>query len=652
MNFSALLKAVGIKLCRRFRVRSMSLTKSYISVFLCFALALTFTFSWFSIHDGAEIVSENFFLESAASMRANQGIQISSNISINDFKLDEATSFDGRNMFFPAEGYFTTTTANMKFRDGNVGDRNVRYVYKDFTLSNSSSKTNVFIKGYKIQIGDQTYQDEIEIKYENGKPKFQIFPLDCPLRIAFIDDSNAAPKMIDPAARVKEFAKSTNAVDTIDSSGTPTTQTTDPESFSSFYYPNGKPLFTLNPNEKKRCTMVVWLEGTTGDCDSYIGKTISVDVDIESNFDDFETISFIDYTIGDGGEENVTFNDGTISSNTAARWIGQNQIVAMSYEDTVEDQNHQFRYKTVILDYIGTEGSGDNIKVIYRGLIRKDAVTKISFYRLGKDTQTLSDGRTVKGMVYNAWHTMADINTMINSDISNWREVQKNQPLVGGSYQTGDNRKQLQESRVVRKTVDGGTEDVRSVEYTARRGNGYGNLSDNGNKYAHVGDNASNPLRTTEEKMEHWLAPCIGYWDYDPVSGGSTPSTGTTYTVNISVNTTDFPYVETETSLSSGASTMWMTLKKPNSDDVLEVQLDKPNGATNRFTKDGYKLEKDTEITKMYLKRPDNSKENFDIGAMGSSYPYTATTYKFTNNNNPTFNLRSNGSNNKIMIPQ
>ena len=34
MNFSALLKAVGIKLCRRFRVRSMSLTKSYISVFL------------------------------------------------------------------------------------------------------------------------------------------------------------------------------------------------------------------------------------------------------------------------------------------------------------------------------------------------------------------------------------------------------------------------------------------------------------------------------------------------------------------------------------------------------------------------------------------------------------------------------------------
>ena len=116
---------------------------------------------------------ENFFLESAASMRANQGIQISSNISINDFKLDEATSFDGRNMFFPAEGYFTTTTANMKFRDGNVGDRNVRYVYKDFTLSNSSSKTNVFIKGYKIQIGDQTYQDEIEIKYENGKPKFK-----------------------------------------------------------------------------------------------------------------------------------------------------------------------------------------------------------------------------------------------------------------------------------------------------------------------------------------------------------------------------------------------------------------------------------------------------------------------------------------------
>lgn len=142
----------------------------------------------------------------------------------------------------------------------------------------------------------------------------------------------------------------------------------------------------------------------------------------------------------------------------------------------------------------------------------------------------------------------------------------------------------------------------------------------------------------------------IGYWDYDPDSGGSTPSTGTTYTVNISVNTTDFPYIETQTSQSSNAPTMWMTLKKPDG-NVIEVQLDKPAGATNRFTKDGYKLEKNTEITKMYLKYS-NYQENFDIGAMGSSYPYTATTYKFTNNNNPTFNLRSNGSNHKIMIPQ
>lgn len=602
MDYKDFLRAVGIKTSRRFRVGTKGLLKSYISIFLVLVLILSTTVAWFTVNDQAGVDSDNFLLESASSMRTNKGLQISNNIVINNFKLDEATSMDGRNMFFPTTGSFSAETAQMKFREGNVGDRNVRYVYKDFTLSSGSGKTDVFVKGYTITIGDAVYKDEIEIQYNaSNKPILQIFPPDCPLRIAFIADSAKEPVIIDPAARVKSFAKNTDAVETIDTSGTPTTQTTDLDSFSSYYYPNGKPLYVIENNEKLNCTMVVWLEGTTGDCDQYVGKTMSIDVDIESNFEDFETITFLDDTIGD-------------DDTSVTHWIGTDTILAMQYLDPDEDMYGVRRYKTVIMKYIDTVDGCPR----YQGAIKASAVTNISFFRLN-NTAT-ADVR--KDTIFNSWHTKPLVNDMLTDRAKEWREKQVAQPYVNGEYQTGDNKKLLQESREVQK----GDEVIRSIVYTARHGNGYGSVN-----------------HSADDRYEKWLSPCVGYWEYAAEDGGSSggQQEATSYQVNISLNTNDFSYIESQASLSGAEQAkIYIRLVKP--DNSTEDVLMNHKGS-NRFTKDGYTVQKNTRIQSFVLKYGNNTNANEEWMVSGG--------YTFTKSDNPTFNLKS-PSGTKIAVKQ
>ena len=69
-----------------------------------------------------------FSLESSAALRVNDGQEdLSNHLVVKNFKLEEASSVDGRNMFFPSEGNFKDSTSAMKFREGTAGDRNKTY---------------------------------------------------------------------------------------------------------------------------------------------------------------------------------------------------------------------------------------------------------------------------------------------------------------------------------------------------------------------------------------------------------------------------------------------------------------------------------------------------------------------------------------------
>lgn len=409
---------------------------SYVSLFLVFTLVLVTTVAWFTVKDTASINSQVFSLESSAALRVNDGQEdLSNHLVVKDFKLEEASSVDGRNMFFPSEGNFKDSTSAMKFREGTAGDRNKTYVYKDFKLNADSDMTNVYVKGYNITIvsadgktvlGKFDGSTEI-IRDDKGVPVNQKVYDPCPLRLAFITDSSKTPTVIDPSALIDEHAKNYNAVSSTNMDGSPATKLSSCKTFSDFYFYSGESLFTLLGQKPLDVTLVAWFEGAYEDqsvYDKYAGASVTIDVELESNYNDMEAITFIDKTRGDKGE------------NTP--WIKTDDcIVTMQYKDTDTTQ------KTVVMKYLGSV-DGYNT---WTAALPKDVTTDISFFRFS----------TTNNIIYNSWHTKENVNGELSPTAQNW--IKNDEDLYP-----------LQESRIVNGN--------RSLVYTAKRGNGYGKTDD------------------------------------------------------------------------------------------------------------------------------------------------------------------------------
>lgn len=409
---------------------------SYVSLFLVFTLVLVTTMAWFTVKDRASINSQPFSLESSAALRVNDGQEdLSNHLVVKGFKLEEASSVDGRNMFFPSEGNFKDSTSAMKFREGTAGDRNKTYVYKDFKLNADSDMTNVYVKGYNITIvsadgktvlGKFDGSTEI-IRDDKGVPVNQKVYDPCPLRLAFITDSSKTPTVIDPSALIDEHAKNYNAVSSTNMDGSPATKLSSCKTFSDFYFYSGESLFTLLGQKPLDVTLVAWFEGAYEDqsvYDKYAGASVTIDVELESNYNDMEAITFIDKTRGDKGE------------NTP--WIKTDDcIVTMQYKDTDTTQ------KTVVMKYLGSV-DGYNT---WTAALPKDVTTDISFFRFS----------TTNNIIYNSWHTKENVNGELSPTAQGW--IVNNEDLYP-----------LQESRIVNGN--------RSLVYTAKRGNGYGKTDD------------------------------------------------------------------------------------------------------------------------------------------------------------------------------
>ena len=445
---------------------------SYVSLFLVFTLVLVTTVAWFTVKDTASINSQAFSLESSAALRVNDGQEdLSNHLVVKDFKLEEASSVDGRNMFFPSEGNFKDSTSAMKFREGTAGDRNKTYVYKDFKLNADSDMTNVYIKGYNITItsadgnvlGKFDGSTEI-IRDDKGVPVDQKVYDPCPLRLAFITDSSKTPVVIDPSALIDAHAKNFNAVSSTNMNGSPATKLSSCKTFSDFYFYSGESLFTLLGQKPLDVTLVAWFEGAYEDqsvYDKYAGASVTIDVELESNYNDMEAITFIDKTRGDDGNEKP--------------WIKTDDcIVTMQYKDTDTTQ------KTVVMKDLG-EVNGYNT---WTAALPKDVTTDISFFRFS----------TTNNIIYNSWHTKKDVNGELSPTAQGWIDDNvDNKDLYP-----------LQENRIVNGN--------RSLVYTARRGNGYSKTDNTAQR----------------------LSPCIGYWDYSPggstvettVPSATTPTSG------------------------------------------------------------------------------------------------------------------------------
>lgn len=482
-------------------------TTSYVALFLVLSIFAVSTFSWFTIRDTATIDSDTFSLESAAGMRVNKGEEIRNTITVKQAKLKEASSVDGRNMFFPVDrGYGdkgqSVDTSEMKFREGTVGDKNNGYIYSDFTLTGQTGgQVEVYVKSYKVEVKNkntgntEVYDGATHITVDDKKKPltYLAYQNPCPIRIAFIRNSAEASTVIDPTAIIDSYADECQAVSSVNSLGSATTAKAKGRSFSDYYFGTGAPLFTLDGLKSQNITMVAWLEATGENCDAYVDQDVSITVELESNWKDMEYVTFVDNTVGDNGGP--------------TKWVGNDGcFLVMTYYD----ENFQ-NPKSVVMSASKTQvKDGKTQPIEWIAYLPKDKKTNISFMRYSKVKENIKlDGTNeVKvGRIYNVWHTTADVNAWIEANNSgkgvnayNWsHDINKEKGLQ--TYRTEDG------------TANGKIENT----YYAVHGNGYGSTT------------------TVAENV----APCIGYWGtkYPKSSGGSVepttteqlPTTGETY---------------------------------------------------------------------------------------------------------------------------
>lgn len=481
-------------------------TTSYVALFLVLSIFAVSTFSWFTIRDTATIDSDPFSLESAAGMRVNKGEEIRNTITVKQAKLKEASSVDGRNMFFPVDrGYGdkgqSVDTSEMKFREGTVGDKNNGYIYGDFTLTGQTGgQVEVYVKSYKVEVKNkntgntEVYDGATHITVDgNSKPStYLAYQNPCPIRIAFIRNSAEASTVIDPTAIIDNYADECQAVSSVNSLGSATTTKARGRSFSDYYFGTGAPLFTLDGLKSQNITMVAWLEATGENCDAYEGQDVSITVELESNWKDMEYVTFVDKTKGDADND----------ENTELRWVGNaGCFLVMTYYD-----ENFANPKSVVMSESKSDG---NKPIEWIAYLPKDKITNISFMRYSKVKEKIKlDGTNdvEVGRIYNVWHTTADVNTWIAANKSgNGKKAY--------DWSLDINKNGLQTYRTDDGTATGNKENT----YYAVHGNGYGDTP------------------TVAENV----APCIGYWGtkYANSSGGSVepttteqlPITGETY---------------------------------------------------------------------------------------------------------------------------
>lgn len=477
---------------------------SYISLFLIVMVLIGTTVSWFTVQDTANLKSDVMVFNSGTGLRVNDGEDITNHITIKDFKLDETSSVDGRNIFLPNGKLQSGVTGNMLYREATASDKNNKFMYADFKLKGESAGSiPVYIKSYKITIGDEVYDGSTEIHYTDEDTKLlpkqiQTHPK-CPLRIAFIEDSQDAPKVIDPSVLVDESVWNYNAVETVDSKGTPTSYDSNSgvKSFSHYYFTNkngGEPLFNLNNSEAINATIVAWLEGTDDDetnennSNAYAGKDISIDIELESNYEDMETITFVDDTKGD-------------QDTSVKQWIGGGScMITMTYTDVttnIDGDSDKHPVRTVVMNPTKWADSEKTHPIEWKAPIPKAVIKDITFnrYHYTKKKITSSDKNGALEEIYNAWYTNDRIMDM-------WKAV-----YVDGKHPVVEleQNKDLQQTRQFNGK--------NSLIYTATRGNGFGSVD-------------------VTDKKENWkrLSPCVGYWSTssDPTPSESVTSPTTT----------------------------------------------------------------------------------------------------------------------------
>lgn len=262
------------------------LSLSVVSLILAAMVLVSATYCWYAL-SRAEGNASNVSLSVGNGLRVNDLGDAFQRISDNSYLLP-ASSVDGRNMFFPADGTdFSSSTSSMTFRSANAGDRNYDYVQLDFNLTAEANYTGIYLDkdtSLTIQVpSDATdaYKSQCETAQKAIRAAIYYEGMDAP--IVFNGQSN--PSSVDA---VKDIDRTTGRfLESAKQVAVP---------FKDYSY-GKRQLAMLNQGETRPFSLIIWLEGTDEkNCvsDSVMLKQLVLDLKFTTTWDNKSTIKFID----------------------------------------------------------------------------------------------------------------------------------------------------------------------------------------------------------------------------------------------------------------------------------------------------------------------------------------------------------------------
>lgn len=253
------------------------------ALILVLVTGVSFTYSWIEGGNKGYVNGNEIQISSDSSLTMIQDGKNVTSIVLPTCNLQEVSSADGRNFFFPMSDNTTSDTSTMTFRDGVPTDVNTKYVSIDFELLAGDSATDVYLgAGTIVQCSNKDVADALRMAFfsNDGKDLWVFKPTQMPN----IPNITYTP------------------ITAITSVGTPTTTTTSTKGYGDFYFKgeNSVPIFDLKKGETKKMTLAIWLEGTEFQGNTIADTDLSIYIDFTTTVDDLVKYKFVDNTHGYG----------------------------------------------------------------------------------------------------------------------------------------------------------------------------------------------------------------------------------------------------------------------------------------------------------------------------------------------------------------
>lgn len=346
-----------------FKADKRKMMLSIVSLLLSAAVLISSTVCWYALAS-ASGNTNTITLKTDNGLRVNDLGESLNEIAKNAY-LIPASSVDGRNIFFPADGEsFSDQTSDMVFRTANTGDKNYSYLQYDFELSAEENYTGIYLdldhtyvyfEGWDSSDSDVSSQALIDSRAIRAAIYYEGMDNNQP--IVFTSQKSI---------------KTTEAVDMIDTNDgsflATATQTAVP--FKDYSY-GKRQLANMDKGEKRRFSLIVWLEGTVAECDnSLIGKQLDLNIRLTTSWDNTEKIVFEDQT----------------NNQAVASALSNNSYILALYYDNEAHNINDYRF-TLYEDESSTPS-----KHVWYCNIPGNAVSKLTFRVINLVPAEGSDG--------------------------------------------------------------------------------------------------------------------------------------------------------------------------------------------------------------------------------------------------------------------